>query len=537
MASIHELPVEILSDILAQLPIPSIIAASQISRYFRRICQDPLLNPWRPVILATLTDPDLENINWLTTLSEHGSMPRQNFIDILSLAPPQFLLLEATLPTLPDYYWDEAINRRFLPSWRNPRYSRPKEQYLRLLWNVWHRLNTNCTTTQAWCTQGHLNVTAAYSRSYEPFAVFEELKAQSDLGHLPTQVRVLLELADIRILALGALHHPKSFYANNYAKMLLHPPGVEKPFSSSSEVDLPEPEPGPLHQEAADASSPMASQNQPQTPVTPTSPLSLELQPTRSRESTHSITALLPSVFRGRSYSTTYAHPAAPGSSSGPSSSMRGISIFRTRSLDEHAGRAVTSPIGPSSPSILSRLAGAANRRRTSLSPPPEGQVLQIEQQQLPQSTVSNASEATQGQDPAVSPTFPTTASRRDPPSPADPRTKGNNKARGGVNGYPVLRHPTPSRQFSNYPNYTSGDADTRWRGSGDDEEDGKVWAGPLLLTAQIIDSRHPRSELTTEELMVHGRFANFGVKDLFAVAPWMMGKLGKIIDGHGLGI
>lgn len=171
MASVHDLPVEILSDILAQLPIPSIIAASQISRYFRRICQDPLLNPWRPVIIATLTDPDLTNLTWLTTLGEHGAMPRQNFIDILALAPPHFLLLEVTLPTLPDYYWDEAINRRFLPSWRNPRYSRPKEQYLRyvsetlhtlnflrsalfhcrVLWNIWHRLNTNCTTTQAWC--------------------------------------------------------------------------------------------------------------------------------------------------------------------------------------------------------------------------------------------------------------------------------------------------------------------------------------------------------------------------------------------------
>ncbi|KIO32846.1 hypothetical protein M407DRAFT_18309 [Tulasnella calospora MUT 4182] len=182
MASVHDLPVEILSDILTQLPIPSIVAASQISRYFRRICQDPLLNPWRPVILATLTDPDHSDLSCLVTLSEHGAMPRQNFIDVLSLAPPHFLLFEVTLPTLPDYYWDEAINRRFLPSWRNTRHPHPKEQYLRLLWNVWHRLNTNCTTTQAWCTyvyitrQGHLNVTAAYSRNYDPFAVFEELK-------------------------------------------------------------------------------------------------------------------------------------------------------------------------------------------------------------------------------------------------------------------------------------------------------------------------------------------------------------------------
>ena len=82
------------------------------------------------------------------------------------------------------------------------------------MWNVWHRLNSNCTTSQAWCTyvsisrSGLLNVSASYSRSYQPFAVFQELKsvytlgalpslthlvrAQSDLSHLPTEVRVRL---------------------------------------------------------------------------------------------------------------------------------------------------------------------------------------------------------------------------------------------------------------------------------------------------------------------------------------------------------
>jgi hypothetical protein len=82
------------------------------------------------------------------------------------------------------------------------------------MWNVWHRLNSNCTASQAWCTyvsisrSGLLNVSASYSRSYQPLAVFQELKsvctlgalqalthlirAQSDLSHLPTEVRVRL---------------------------------------------------------------------------------------------------------------------------------------------------------------------------------------------------------------------------------------------------------------------------------------------------------------------------------------------------------
>lgn len=319
-------------------------------------------------------------------------------------------------------------------------------------------------------------------------------RAQSDLAHQPTEVRVVLELADVRILALGTLHHPKSFYANKYAKMLLHPPGVEKPFRSSSDVNLPGHESLPHElehiDEGSEESSPAMASNQLQVPESPASPPSLELEPTRSRESTHSISAaasaLFPSVFRGRSWSTTVTEPATPGSSSTPSSPMRGISIFRTRSLDEHAGRTVTPHVGPSSPGILSRLAGVRGRRRMSLSPPPEGQVLQIEQEDPAQLPASPPTIPQQDLPlvPARSTTEDHSNARPGAKSP-DQRAKAAGKANRGIgNGYPALRHPTPSQQFANYPNYTPGNADTRWKGSGENEEDGKVWAGPLLYVA-----------------------------------------------------
>jgi len=69
-------------------------------------------------------------------------------------------------------------------------------------------------------------------------------------------------------------------------------------------------------------------------------------------------------------------------------------------------------------------------------------------------------------------------------------------------------------------------------------EEDGRVWAGPMLLTAQIASGDQLSSgDVDHEDLLTLGRFASFGVRDLFAIAPWMKDKLGKIIEGPGLGI
>jgi len=67
-------------------------------------------------------------------------------------------------------------------------------------------------------------------------------------------------------------------------------------------------------------------------------------------------------------------------------------------------------------------------------------------------------------------------------------------------------------------------------------EEEGQVWAGPMLITAQITSER-VKTTVHPEILMTHGRYASFDVQDLFTIAPWMKDKIDKIIDGPGLGV
>jgi hypothetical protein len=109
------LPVELVADILAELSLTDLVVAAYLSRRFRSVASDLALNPWRKPILR-----DLHAHNYgpaLTHLSVRSIVPRHNWIDILSLARPSFLLFKATLPNLKEAEWEEAFRRRFLPSW------------------------------------------------------------------------------------------------------------------------------------------------------------------------------------------------------------------------------------------------------------------------------------------------------------------------------------------------------------------------------------------------------------------------------------
>lgn len=342
----------------------------------------------------------------------------------------------------------------------------------RSLHTVWHRSTTNCTTSQAWTKYvyvsrtGHVNETAAYSRAFNPAAIYRDLqcvdvavlsellshpvilhdRVQSDLLHLQSEVRVVLELADLRILALGVRHRANSFFRNNYARMLLHPPGVERqhtvaelPLDSGDEAPEDSPE-----EETGDHLP--------------------DLQPTLSRDSAYSTSGVAGalSFFRGRGHSAS--------STTGLPTS-RGISIFRTQSLplQEHSP-----PTGPtSSTGLLWRLTGL--RRRST------------------ERGISQSSEAPQLDVPAPTPPMTPPMS---PSSPAHRRRRESTSAP-SASPYPCLKHPTPALSFTNYPNYTAGGADVRWTGSGEMEDDGKVWAGPLMYVHPCVPC--PRISLTLE--------------------------------------
>ena len=52
---------------------------------------------------------------------------------------------------------------------------------------------------------------------------------------------------------------------------------------------------------------------------------------------------------------------------------------------------------------------------------------------------------------------------------------------------YPKLRHPCPVPFFANYPNYTPGGGDRRWKDEGELEEGGLVWVGPILQVSPFF--------------------------------------------------
>ena len=114
---LDDLPVELLADIFSLTDLACLIILSQVSAQIRAVISDPVLNPWRAPLHRALRDgPDYPPE--MRSLGARPIVPQQNFIEILSLATPDFLLLDATLPNLKQKDWAESFNRRFLPSWR-----------------------------------------------------------------------------------------------------------------------------------------------------------------------------------------------------------------------------------------------------------------------------------------------------------------------------------------------------------------------------------------------------------------------------------
>lgn len=112
----ESLPVELIADILGELDLKSLITLSYLSRRLYDIASDSSLNPWRRPILRALRSGQYEDN--LRHLSVRRTVPRQNWVEVLILADPSFILFEATLPNLKMSEWEECFNRRFLPGWR-----------------------------------------------------------------------------------------------------------------------------------------------------------------------------------------------------------------------------------------------------------------------------------------------------------------------------------------------------------------------------------------------------------------------------------
>ena len=131
MSAFESLPVELIADILGELDIASLTIVSFLSRRLRAIASDPSLNPWRSPILRTLRNPDGGYEPCLKHLSIRQTVPRNNWIEILSLGTAEYLLFEMTLPNLAEVEWEECFRRRFLPGWSKWKGSSWKAAFLK----------------------------------------------------------------------------------------------------------------------------------------------------------------------------------------------------------------------------------------------------------------------------------------------------------------------------------------------------------------------------------------------------------------------
>ncbi|KAG8784101.1 hypothetical protein FRC15_003988 [Serendipita sp. 397] len=227
------LPPELLTSIFEYLDLQSLINISRVCKHFRTVCSDPVLNPWREQIeyvLRCKAPPQqfrlLQHLGWYT------SVPKENWLHILAVASPEFILF-SDIPPLAERYWEQAFQLRFLPSWvKWKKENSWKRAFKMLLWRVWHRLTANCTADESWTNyvilsrQGIVNSASASSRSYEPHDVLDIYKHQNNLAREPSTTRLIVQLADVRIIAIGTLGQVSSYQTNRLAKEFVHPSGI-----------------------------------------------------------------------------------------------------------------------------------------------------------------------------------------------------------------------------------------------------------------------------------------------------------------------
>lgn len=180
MPAFESLPVELVADILGELDVASLVIVSYLSSRLRAIASDPSLNPWRRPILRTIcnSDGDGDYEPQLRHLSVRHTVPRQNWVDILTLAKAEYVLFEMTLPNLKETEWEECFRRRFLSGWAKWKTSTWKAAFLKCVWSlrvrcvtrllnvrrlsslssfncrilhrVWHRSHSACTADESW---------------------------------------------------------------------------------------------------------------------------------------------------------------------------------------------------------------------------------------------------------------------------------------------------------------------------------------------------------------------------------------------------
>ncbi|OCF61831.1 hypothetical protein L486_01493 [Kwoniella mangroviensis CBS 10435] len=230
-----DMPGEILSQISSYLPLQEIVPFLSLHPLLLSLTQTHY-SPVPPSVRSILSIPPypraLSNLPHLNHfLPPDPNDAKRLFIQILVRARPKWILENFELLRWDDDFWKEAFERRFLSSWKRLKGEEDtwRAVFIRILGRIEHR-NSGCTHEEAWTRfvtlhrNGSASINRMYSRTFDPYEIYDELKHQNNFSAHPTTVRVILHLQDVRILAVGVLIDQPSLFVNSNAHLTLHPP-------------------------------------------------------------------------------------------------------------------------------------------------------------------------------------------------------------------------------------------------------------------------------------------------------------------------
>ncbi|KAL7425200.1 hypothetical protein Q5752_000888 [Cryptotrichosporon argae] len=486
--NVLDLPPELHSHIASFLPLPTLLRFLALHSSLLSLTQTHL-SPIRPAVLAHLSAGPpypraLAALPSLALLAPPRSHRRAH-VDVLVRARPRWVLERLELGAWPDDVWEDAYARRFLPSWKRFKTEDDtwRAVFLRMLGRLEHRYN-GCTHDESWTRfitlhkNGSASLNRVYSRMFDPYEIYDELKHQNNHAQHETHVRVVCHLQDVRVLALGVVVDHPSLSVNANAHAVLHPPHMR---------------PAPVDSRRARGE---------------------EREPQRPAPARHTATDVPRSTARARSPPLAQPHrdPSAPSSPppparAGTSPSLRSaisswiparvrrVSDAREADADDPPAQltaaalaAVNSPAPAASSSMLRGGAGKSSdgRRRSwslsrartpavssrhSLAGPAPAPVLVPDSPPINSANVLPAT--ARGQRPAtpVMPTLPETPGQRNaaradrsgsstavavtrPPSPALPKPTPVARL-----AYVPMTHPTPATSHALYPNLTPSES------------------------------------------------------------------------------
>ena len=297
---------------------------------------------------------------------------------------------------------------------------------------------------------GSAGINRYYSRHFDPYVIYDELKcvsplstclllelvadsrSQNNFASFPTQVRVVVHLQDVRILAVGVLSSEPTLFINPNAHRLLHPPLLR---DTTTHIDTPPPTPI-WFDSTITASRPIAAYNESANSNEAYFPLVRTLSPSTPGTTSYGL---------GEGYMV----PRSPGPSS-PSlaSTIASILPGRRRRNTEETGRSLLSQVRSREqrdPDEVRRRSWAFGRNRTgstSNALAAGGSVVSEQEAEAPGPTMPSVSEQ------ISVPIEPPKADQHDGQAEII-----NHEI--DAKPYPIIRRPLPATGYANYPNYT----------------------------------------------------------------------------------